>query len=244
MRALKLTIAYDGTNFVGWQRQATGVSIQQLIEEACVPFAAGPPTVVGAGRTDAGVHALGQVASVTLDTELPTATLQRALNARLSPDVRVTGVENAPMEFHARFDATAKTYRYRIATGSWMSPFDRWFVWHAPAPRDIDAMRRAASCLIGRHDFASFQGGGAAGTDTIRTVHRLEIHELGAEVAIEVTGDGFLRHMVRAIVGTLAEVGLGARTPASLSDVLAARTRSAAGETAPARGLTLLSVQY
>jgi tRNA pseudouridine38-40 synthase len=244
MRAFKLTIAYDGTSFVGWQRQPNGVSIQQLIEEACAPLVGRLPTVAGAGRTDAGVHALGQVASVTLDTDLSTTTVQRALNARLPPEVRVTAVEEALAGFHARFDAVAKSYRYRIAQGVWQSPFDRWFVWHSPVARDLEAMRRAACRFLGCHDFASFQAAGGPATDTVRTIHALEVRDHGREVMIEVTGDGFLRYMVRAIVGTLAEVGLGARTPESVTDILAARDRGAAGETAPACGLTLVAVKY
>jgi tRNA pseudouridine38-40 synthase len=243
-RTFKLTIAYDGTNYVGWQRQLNGVSIQQLVEEACAPLDAGAPVVVGAGRTDAGVHALGQVASVQLDTDLPVQTLQRALNARLPADIRVMDLLEADPGFHARFRATGKRYRYRIATASVLSPFDRWFVWHAPGPQDIDAMRRAAIVLVGRHDFVSFQAAGADVTDTVRTIRRLTVRQQGDELLIECEGDGFLRHMVRSIVGTLAEVGRGSRRPQSLVDVLAARSRDAAGPTAPACGLTLVKVYY
>jgi tRNA pseudouridine38-40 synthase len=244
MRAFKLTIAYDGTSFVGWQRQPNGVSIQQLLEEAFAPLVGHMPSIAGAGRTDAGVHALGQVASVTLDVDHSTTTVQRALNARLPSDVRITAVEEAPPGFHARFDAVAKSYRYRMANGAWQSPFDRWFVWYSPVARDLEAMRRAACRLVGCHDFASFQAAGGAATDTVRTIHALEVRDHGREVTIDVTGDGFLRHMVRAIVGTLAEVGLGARAPESVTEILAARDRGAAGETAPACGLTLVSVRY
>jgi tRNA pseudouridine38-40 synthase len=153
MRCLKLTLAYDGTNYVGWQRQPDGVSIQQLVEEACAPLAGAPPHVAGAGRTDAGVHALGQVASVHIDTPLSCATLRRAVNFRLPADIRVLDVEDAPEDFHARCRAVGKRYRYRLATSQVLLPFDRWFVWHAPAPRDVEAMRRAAAAL----------GGGAGG---------------------------------------------------------------------------------
>jgi tRNA pseudouridine38-40 synthase len=244
MRGLKLTIAYDGTNYVGWQRQASGVSIQQLLERAFEPITGEAPAVAGAGRTDAGVHAVGQVASVRIESDLSAATLRRALNFRLPPDVRVVRVEDAPPDFHARFDATGKRYRYRLATAPVLSPFDRWFVWHAPGPRDVDAMRRGAAVLAGCHDFTSFQAAGPDAEDTVRTIRELAIREDLAELVFEIEGDGFLRHMVRTVVGTLAEVGAGRRAPESMSDILAARDRQAAGRTAPARGLTLMEVTY
>jgi tRNA pseudouridine38-40 synthase len=248
MRTLKLTLAYDGTNYVGWQRQENGVSIQQQLEEAFSPIVGRDgrgPTVVGAGRTDAGVHALGQVASVTADIALDPAAVGRALNVRLPLDIRVLAVEEARPGFHAQFHATGKSYRYRIATSAVVSPFDRWFVWHAPEPRDVAAMRAAAALLIGRHDFASFQARGASVADTVRRLDRLEISEAAAgEVTVDVAGDGFLRHMVRIIVGTLADVGSGLRDSASMRAILAARDRRAAGPTAPATGLTLMDVRY
>ena len=153
-------------------------------------------------------------------------------------------VEEAAPEFHARFDATGKRYRYRLVTAYVVPPFDRWFVWHAPEVRDVEAMRRAAACLVGSHDFASFQGTGADTPDTTRTVRRLEIHAGDGELAFDVEGDGFLRHMVRAIVGTLADVGAGRRAPESIPGVLDAKDRRAAGLTAPASGLTLMEVFY
>jgi tRNA pseudouridine38-40 synthase len=244
MRSLKLTLAYDGTNFVGWQRQANGVSIQQVMEEAFAPMLSAPTTVVGAGRTDAGVHAIGQVASVVIDSDLDVQTIQRALNARLPPEVRVTAVSEAPFGFHARFNAAGKHYRYRLATGPWVSPFDRWFTWHAPARRDVEAMRRAASDAVGRHDFASFQATGAFVSDTTRTLHRFDIIEDQAELRFEVEGDGLLRHMVRSLVGTVAEIGAGSRPADSMPAILAARDRGAAGRTAPALGLTLVADRY
>jgi tRNA pseudouridine38-40 synthase len=247
MRTLKLTLAYDGTNYVGWQRQENGISVQQLIEEAFQPIAGRSgrgPTVVGAGRTDAGVHAIAQVASITTDLLLDPAAVQRALNVRLPADIRVLMVEDERRGFHAQFHATGKAYRYRIATATVLSPFDRWFVWHAPGPRDVDAMRDAARRLVGRHDFASFQARGSSVTDTIRRLHRVELIERPGELVVDVEGDGFLRHMVRAMVGTLADVGAGLRDPASMTAVLDARDRRAAGPTAPAAGLTLMAVRY
>jgi len=247
IRTLKLVVAYDGTNYVGWQRQASGTSVQELLERAFAPFGDDPaaaPGVAGAGRTDAGVHAQGQVASVNVTFDVPAPAVQRALNIRLPPDVRVIDVADAPPGFHARFHATGKAYRYRIATAPVLSPFERWFVWHSPVPRDVEAMRNAATRLVGRHDFASFQARGSWTSSTVRTVTRLEILERPGEIVIEIEADGFLRHMVRALAGTLAEVGAGGRRAASLSDVLHAHDRRAAGPTAPAAGLTLVGVRY
>jgi tRNA pseudouridine38-40 synthase len=250
MRTLKLTVTYDGTNYVGWQRQDNGLSVQQVIEEAFVPLVsdgtAGPraPAVVGAGRTDSGVHALGQVASVNVDSDLPADAVLRALNVRLPLDVRVIAVVDAAPGFNARSDAAGKTYRYRVATTPVLSPFDRLYVFHTPGPHDVSGMRRAAARLVGRHDFASFQTTGSWPLDTVRTIHRLEVRETTGELVIEVEGDGFLRHMVRAIAGTLLEVGLGQRAPDTITDLIAARDRHAAGRTLPALGLTLVTVRY
>lgn len=248
MRTLKVTVAYDGTQYVGFQRQANGISIQQRLEEAFAPLIGDEsgrgPTVAGAGRTDAGAHALGQVVSVNLDATLPASAVHRALNVRLPLDIRVVGVVDAAEGFHARYHSTGKTYRYRIATMPVLSPFERWFVWHAPASRDVEAMRRAATFVTGRHDFASFQARGASVRHTVRTLHKVDIRDSGGELVVQVEGDGFLRHMVRAIVGTLDEVGQGARTVESVHDVVAARDRAAAGPSAPACGLTLVAVHY
>lgn len=250
MRALKLTLAYDGTNYIGWQRQDNGPSIQQAVEEAFLPLetngepGALGPTVVGASRTDSGVHALGQVASVNVECDLAASAVQRALNVRLPRDVRVVGIVDAPDGFHARYHATGKTYKYRIATTQVLSPFDRAYVFHAPGRYDLSAMRVAATELVGLHDFASFQTAGSWPLDTRRRIHRVEVREASGELQVEVDGDGFLRHMVRAMVGTLLEVGAGQRPPETMAEILATRDRNAAGRTLPALGLTLMSVRY
>ncbi|HEX5069651.1 MAG TPA: tRNA pseudouridine(38-40) synthase TruA [Vicinamibacterales bacterium] len=245
MRTLKLTISYDGTNYVGWQRQVNGLSVQQVIEEACAPLVGGvAPTVAGAGRTDAGVHAAGQVASVNLESDLAVDAIQRALNVRLPADIRVLAVEDARQGFHARFDAAGKSYRYRISVAPVLSPFDRFYVWHAPEPKRLDWMRQAAAALVGRHDFLSFQARGAYVRETVRTLDRLQVTQAGDELILDCAGDGFLRHMVRIIAGTLAEVGTGLRPAGSMAGVLEARDRRVAGATAPAQGLTLMGVRY
>lgn len=252
MRTLKLTIAYDGTRFVGWQRQARGESIQGLLEEALASLEGSAVTVHGAGRTDAGVHAIGQAASVSLASPHRAATIMRAVNAQLPDDVRVTAVDEAPAEFHARFGAAGKTYRYLIANDAIANPFLTRFSWQIAEPLDVDAMRAGAAALAGTHDFAAFQSTGSATATTTRTLTRSEIRvEASAFPAVaarmlvyEVSGDGFLRHMVRAIVGTLVEMGRGQRDPRSMRELMAGGTRAEAGITAPARGLFLVKVQY
>lgn len=247
MRTLKLTVAYDGTDFVGWQRQDNGVSIQQRVEEALAPFEPEGPRplhIEGASRTDAGVHAAGQVASVRVRFDHPVDAVRRALNIRLPTAIRVLTVEDAPSGFHARFDARGKRYRYRINTAPVVSPLDRWFVWHVPRPCDVAAMRTAARTLVGCHDFASFQATGSSVVDTRRTVQRLDIVEMRDELHIEVEGDGFLRHMVRIMSGSLVDVGLGTFPPDWMARARDACDRRKAGRTAPASGLILEQVHY
>lgn len=259
VRTLKLTLAYDGAPFVGWQRQPAGVSVQALVEEALAPLEGRTVAVIGAGRTDAGVHALGQVASCRVETRLDPERLRRALNARLPASVRVLCVEEAPAGFHARYWARAKTYAYRVLAGPVADPFLRALAWHVPQALDVGAMRAALAPLAGRHDFAAFQGAGSAVRDTVRTLLRVDLEETTWEglfgdappapeaarlLVWRLTGDGFLRHMVRNIVGTVVEVGLGRRQPGDMAALLAAGDRRRAGPTAPAHGLTLVSVEY
>src|SRR5262245_42708533 len=249
MPRFKITLAYDGTDFVGWQRQAAGVSIQGLLEDALRELDGRDVTVMGAGRTDAGVHALGQVAAFAIERPLVADAVVRALNARLPDTVRVLSAEEAPASFRARADARSKTYRYRIWHGDVVSPFERRFVWHVPGPLDVEAMRTAAQFLEGLHDFAAFQTAGSDVQTTQREILTSAIQSeirnpQSAMITYEVCGTGFLRHMVRAIAGSLVEVGRGHHSPAWIADVLASRDRRQAGPTAPARGLFLVSVAY
>lgn len=247
MRTLKLTIQYDGTAYVGWQRQAEGTSIQGLLEDALRPIEGGAVTVHGAGRTDAGVHALAQTASVTLTAGLPAEAVGRALNAVLPADVRIAAVEEVAPDFHARFSATGKTYEYRIVNAAFVSPFLVRYAWHIPQRLDLGAMRTAGAALVGRHDFAAYQGTGSTVHSTERTVESIEWRPgAGPDVPLvmRVAGDGFLRHMVRNIMGALVEVGAGRWDPAQPLDALRSRTRAHGGRTAPAHGLFLVAVRY
>jgi tRNA pseudouridine38-40 synthase len=269
VRTLKLVLAYEGTPFVGWQRQAEGVSVQSVLEEALARIEGRAVAVTGAGRTDAGVHALGQVASCALDHPIPPADLRRALNAMLPPEVRVTAAEEAPDAFHARYSARGKSYRYAILCADTASPFLRRYAWHVSQPLDVPAMAAAARLLEGVHDFAAFQSAGSSAKTTRRTIFSSRVVEArppdgpaGGDadsgvgrifdardpaarlVFYEVSGDGFLRHMVRAIVGTLVEVGAGRQAPAWIGELLQPGSRDAAGPTAPAHGLWLVKVEY
>jgi tRNA pseudouridine38-40 synthase len=259
MRTLSVTVAYDGTNYVGWQRQARGVSIQGLLEAALGAIEGEPVPVAGAGRTDAGVHAEGQIASFTLRHPIAPDVLVRALNARLPPDVRVRDAMPRPEGFHARFSAVGKTYRYALVDGPMVDPFDGRWVWHVPQPLDVGAMAETLAPLLGTHDFAAFQSAGSDVATSVRSLRRATCARVGpgpgadwrplalrhaTRIVVEVEADGFLRHMVRAIVGTLVEAGRGRRSVEDVARVLASRDRARAGPTAPARGLCLVSVDY
>ena len=256
IRTVKLTLAYEGTAYVGWQRQTNGPSIQAALESAVRDVEGGPVTLVGAGRTDAGVHALGQVASVRLTNPIPTDALGRALNATLPRDIRVVAAEEAPAAFHARFDAATKEYRYRLLHGTVASPFESRYGWFVGGPLDHDRMAEAARALVGEHDFAAFQAAGSDTATTVRIVHALTVRRSPPEATpggvswgqplslVDIRGSGFLRHMVRIIVGTLVEVGRGRRPPGAVGEALRSRDRAAAGPTAPGHGLFLVRVEY
>jgi tRNA pseudouridine38-40 synthase len=322
MPTFKVTLAYDGTDFVGWQRQPSGESIQGVLEDALHSFDDRDVAVTGAGRTDAGVHALGQVAAFSLRNTIDAETLARALNAKLPETIRVLSACEVPETFNPRYDARAKTYRYRIWNGPALSPFERRYAWHVPVALDAGTMDAAARRLEGRHNFAAFQAAGSDVETTERTItssrvvklstgrlattedtedagggtspiadrpiadrqladhpiadrqladHPIADHPIadrhlhvprvlrggdlltrggdlltpgGQLIAYEVTGDGFLRHMVRALVGTLVEIGRGRRPVEWIDEVIASRDRAVAGPTVPATGLFLVRVDY
>jgi tRNA pseudouridine38-40 synthase len=246
MAFFKLTLAYDGAEFSGWQAQPERRTVQGELERAWREITGDTVRVNVAGRTDAGVHAVGQVASVESATNILPDALVLALNAKLPEDVAVRAVEPAPDGFHATHDAKRKRYRYTIYNDPRRPVFWRGYAWHVPTPLDVDAMHRGGQALVGTHDFISFQSAGSERESTIRTIFAVEVMRIegDARVTIQVEGDGFLYNMVRAIAGTLVEVGRGKRDAAWIAEVLAARDRGAAGQTAPAHGLMLLRVDY
>ena len=256
MRTLKLTVEYDGAGYCGWQRQrgsaAEGApSVQATLERAVAEIAGEQIPVIGAGRTDAGVHALGQVASLVTGSRIPAVRFAAALNARLPPDVRVVAAEDVPDGFHARYDAAARTYRYEILNRPGPPALLRGLVHHVAAPLDIGAMSAAAAPLAGRHDFVAYRGAGSPTRTTVCSVGSILVEsgngaqaEDAARVRIVITADRFLRQMVRMIAGTLIRVGLG-RLPASApGEFLADLDNRRTGPTAPPHGLYLVRIDY
>jgi tRNA pseudouridine38-40 synthase len=242
----KLTLEYDGAGFAGWQRQPAGQrTVQRVLEDALARLAGAPVRATGAGRTDAGVHAEGQVASAVLDTRLAPDALARALNGCLPSDVAVLRAEAAAEGFHARRDARGKVYRYAVWNAPARSPLRAARSLHHPRPLDLGAVRDATADLVGTHDFTSFRAAGSAVRTSVRTLHRLDLRgEPGGLLELEIQASGFLRHMARNLVGTLLEVGRGERPADGMAALLARRDRTAAGPTAPGHGLTLVRVIY
>lgn len=245
-RNIKLVIAYNGAAYRGWQRQADGLeTVQQHVEEAAGRVLGEPVTVFGAGRTDRGVHAAGQVASFHTENQaVPLRGLRRAMNSRLPGDIAIVSAEEVPESFHASRSAVAKTYRYRIHVAPVRPVHLHRLVYHYWRPLDVVRMRAAAVRLIGEHDFQAFASAGDLRENTVRTITRCDVAEAGKETHVTVQGTGFLYHMVRNIVGTLVEVGRGRWAPDCIDTILASRDRRNAGPTAPPDGLTLLCVHY
>ena len=242
---VKLVISYDGTRYVGWQLQANGPSIQAEVERALATLHKEPVRVTGAGRTDAGVHALGQVASFAAERPLPVPAYVKGMNAHLPEDVAVREAEVRESPFDARRDALGKRYRYRIENLPTRHPLTRLQAWQVFRPLDVCAMRSAAATLLGRHDFGAFRAADCDAAHGVRELRRLDVLE-GPPGSIEVVAEAtaFLKHMVRNVVGTLVEVGLGARRAGSVPDLLESRDRRLAGRTAPPQGLLLEEVFY
>ncbi|MFL6198533.1 MAG: tRNA pseudouridine(38-40) synthase TruA [Thermoanaerobaculia bacterium] len=243
MRAL-LTISYRGERYAGWQRQENALTVQEVVEEAVSKLVDSPIRVTGASRTDAGVHARGQAAHLDLPRPFPHRALVHGVNRHLPEDVRVMAAGLVDEGFHARKSALSKEYRYRLSRAEVLSPLDAPFAVQVPARIDPARMERAASLLVGRHDFSAFALAGGSHVQPFRRIFAAGWAEQGEELRFTITGDGFLRGMVRALVGTLIEVGLGRRGPEELSDLLSGRPRSEAGPTAPAHGLVLETVFY
>lgn len=245
MPRYKLTIEYDGAPFVGWQRQDNGPSIQGALEDAVLAFCGERVAVHGAGRTDTGVHAAGQVAHLDLVAEKPVDTVQAAVNFHLKPNpIVVTEAEIVPADFHARFSATARRYRYLILNRRAPPALDRGRVWHVPVPLDAAAMADAAGLLIGRHDFNSFRSAACQAASSVKTLDQLDVTREGDLIGFDVGARSFLHNQVRILVGTLQLVGRGQWSKQDVADALAARDRTRAGPTAPPQGLCLMAVRY
>lgn len=241
----KMVIAYDGSRYNGWQKQGnTKDTIQGKLEKVLEKLEGREVEVIGAGRTDAGVHALGQVANVKLESKINGETLLQYLNQYLPEDIAVLSVKEVPMRFHSRLNATEKTYLYRIYRSEIPNPFIRKYTVTITEKLDIEKMRMAAELLIGEHDFKSFCSLKKSKKSTVRTLYSITIEEIEEEIRISVRGNGFLYHMVRIIVGTLLEVGTGKKKPEEIEQILEKGERQAAGKTAPAHGLFLKEVKY
>jgi tRNA pseudouridine38-40 synthase len=248
MRTIKLTLAYDGTAYHGWQYQPGQSTLQETLERALARITGEATRTIASGRTDAGVHALGQVVSFRSQTTLTGEVLQRALNAELPEDMVVIAAEDVAEDFHAIASACRKRYRYVLCDGPLRDVFARHYMWHVRTRLDEAAMQRAATSLVGTHDFASFETSGSQRETSVRTIYDLSVLRQPSphthRVHVEVEADGFLYNMVRTIVGTLVEVGRHVRDEQWLAEVLSAVDRRAAGTTAPPEGLFLVCVHY
>ena len=244
MRRIKLTIAYDGTNYCGWQVQPNGITIEEVINKALKKLSGENIQVIGASRTDSGVHAMGNVAVFDTETTIPAEKIAMALNQRLPEDIVIVQSEEVPLDFHPRYCDCSKTYEYHIINTRIPMPTKRLTNYFVSYTLDIDKMRQAASYLIGEHDFVSFCNIRTDVENTVRTIQELDIITNGDEITIRITGNGFLYNMVRIIVGTLVRVGRGFYGPEKVKEILEARDRKAAGVTAPAHGLILTKIEY
>lgn len=255
MRHIKLLIEYDGTNYHGWQSQKGGGTVQDILTGAILSITGEKVKLTGASRTDAGVHALSQVAAFGTASRLSAPVIMRALNSKLPADIRILESEEREERFHPRYDAEGKTYFYVISQDRNPSAFLHRYVWYLKTAVDLEAMQTASRTIIGEHDFSSFRGAGCGAKHPVRTVHACDILRLeeisfmtaslrGEFIRIRIGANAFLRHMVRNIVGSLVEVGKGRMSPEDFSEVFAARDRTKAGPTAPARGLFLEKIVY
>ena len=244
MKRIKLTVAYDGTNYCGWQIQPNGITIEEVLNKKLSKLTGEEIRVIGASRTDSGVHARGNVAVFDTYTTIPPDRLAYALNRRMPEDIVIVKSEEVPADWHPRYCDTVKTYEYHILNTRVPDPIRRRMTYFVSYSLDLENMRRAAGYLLGEHDFASFCNVRTNVEDTVRTVYDLDILENGEELTIRIRGNGFLYNMVRIIVGTLLRVGRGFYTPEQVKDILEARDRQAAGVTAPPHGLVLVGIEY
>ena len=244
MRRIKLTIAYDGTNYCGWQVQPNGITIEEVLNRSLKKLTGEDILVIGASRTDSGVHAMGNVAVFDTDTTIPAEKIAVALNQRLPEDIVVVKSEEVALDFHPRYCDCSKTYEYHIINTRIPIPTKRLTNYFVSYPLDIEKMKMAAAYLVGEHDFVSFCNVRTDVENTVRTITALDIVTKGNKITIRITGNGFLYNMVRIIVGTLIRVGRGFYEPEKVKEILEAKDRKAAGVTAPAHGLMLMEIQY
>jgi tRNA pseudouridine38-40 synthase len=244
MRNIKLTIAYDGTRYHGFQRQNNAIGIQQILEENLSKISGHEVKITGAGRTDAGVHAYGQVINFFTSSQIPVVRIPQAMQGLLPNDIVVLDAEEVPQDFHACYSALGKEYIYRIYRQKPADPFLRNTAWQVAFPLDLEAMKRAASMVVGTHDFSAFRAAGGASVTPVRTIYEVTFYEQEPILEIAFCGNGFLYHMVRNLVGTLVGVGRGKITVAGFLRILESRDRKRAGITAPAHGLYLKKVIY
>lgn len=239
-----MVVAYDGTNYCGWQVQPNGITIEEVLNRSLSNLLGEKIEVMGASRTDSGVHSLGNVAVFDTNTRMPADKIAFALNQRLPEDIVVQGSCEVPSDWHPRYQESTKTYEYRILNRTFRMPTRRLDTYFYHYPLDVEQMSEAASYLVGTHDFASFCAANAQVKSTVRTIYSCTAQKENDIITIRVTGNGFLYNMVRVIAGTLIEVGAGKRRPEEIKDILAAENRDAAGPTAPAQGLTMMGIEY
>lgn len=244
MKRIKLTIAYDGTNYCGWQIQPNGITVEEVINKTLQKLTGEPILVIGASRTDSGVHAMGNVAVFDTETTIPPERIALAMNQRLPEDIVIVKSEEVAADFHPRYCDCSKTYEYHIINTRIPVPTKRYTNYFVSYNLNLDHMREAASYLVGEHDFVSFCNVRTDVENTVRTITALDVIENGNEITIRITGNGFLYNMVRIIVGTLIRVGRGFYTPEKVKEILEAKDRKAAGVTAPAHGLMLMNIEY
>lgn len=244
MKRVKLTVAYDGTNYCGWQVQPNGLTVQEVLNRTISEFLKEEIHTIGASRTDAGVHARGNVAVFDTDVRMPADKMSYALNTRLPDDIRIQKSEEVPLEFHPRFTSTVKTYEYKILNTTFPDPLRRLDSLHWYGQLNLEAMKLASDKLVGTHDFRGFATAKGPEDNTVRTIYKTELWKADDMIHFRITGNGFLYNMVRIIVGTLMEVGKGAFSPEQIDKILETKDREDAGPTARALGLTLLEIRY
>lgn len=244
MKRVKLVVAYDGTNYCGWQLQPNGVTIEEILNRELTALLKEPIMVIGASRTDSGVHARGNVAVFDTENRMPADKICFAVNQKLPEDIRVLSSEEVPLTWHPRKANCVKTYEYKILNRKIAMPLERLYSHFCYYPLDVENMRRAAAYLVGEHDFKSFCTVRTQAEETVRTIYSLAVEQAGDMITIRISGSGFLYNMVRIIAGTLLKVGMGVYPPEHVEEILEARDRQKAGQTAPARGLTLISMEY